>query len=99
MAGVRLVSISTPASSTGVGHVFCASGSADAKVTKVTVELFITSNPTAVFSTMAAVVSEQWKTPVTLPSFDTEARYELNAFGAETGDGSNVIQLQYDPSI
>jgi hypothetical protein len=99
MAGVTLVFISEPNSGSGVGHQFCVRGTADGKVTAVQVELYITGNPSPSANATAAVSGGLWKTPMTLPSFDPNTRYELKAFSAAPRDGSSVNELRYDSSI
>jgi hypothetical protein len=99
MAATRLIEIHGPASGSHVGGTFCASGTADQKVSAVKIELYVDDNPVAVYSTSARIDGGQWQTPITLPTLDPNLRYTLKVFYASPGDGGSVVQLQYDSSV
>jgi len=94
-AAVQVVFIDGPASGDGVPLGFCASGTADASVAAVTVEL-LDAKGNRVDGGSAPVAGGYWTFPINLPSNDPNAFYQLRAYNAAPGDGGTCVKLHFD---
>jgi hypothetical protein len=97
-APLQVVFIDSPATGDGVPLGFCASGTADASVLMVTVDL-IDGNGVRVGGGTAAVSGGYWACPLRLPSNDPSAVYEVRAYNAVPADGGNCTKLHYDETL
>jgi hypothetical protein len=97
-AGIQLVFIDGPASGDGIPLEFCATGTADATVGAVTVDL-TDAKGNHVDGGSVRVAGGFWAFPLTLSSNDPNAFYNLTAYNAAPGDGGTCVKLHYDETV